>query len=248
MAVQRRITLGLVLGGALAWAASARAEPAKALPIMQVHPQHIHDAAVAEVLRFYAPLGNPIDTAGWRVSIEDFEWQDAVYRIDLAVDAYPTLVPWNSAYVMAHRIWMTASGRAIQSEPIYDRPNLPEDVRTETLPASRRGFYPGNRHFAAQLDFLGTALQNAKVITVRMDRPLPGTALHYPFPRGTQDLADGRAEVEETATDYRVQMTPPADRGGTQLGDGYQLRFQVRKGTGQVTGATLILLTPPALM
>ena len=46
--------------------------------------------AVAEVLRFYAPFGNTLDASQWRVSIEDFEWQDAVYRIDVAVDERPT--------------------------------------------------------------------------------------------------------------------------------------------------------------
>lgn len=212
------------------------------------HHQTIHDAAVAEVLRFYAPFGNAIDASHWRVSIEDFEWQDAVYRIDVAVDEYPTLVPWNTAYVMAHRIWMTAAGRAIQTEPIYDRPNLAATDRADTLPANRRGFYPGNAHFAAQLKFLDTALKTAETINVAMDRPVPGMVLHYAFPQGTQNLAQGRAEVVETEGDYQIQMVPPHDTAGTQLGNASQLRFSVRKATGQIADAKLILLTPPALM
>lgn len=244
MAVLRRTALGLAM--ALVLPLAHAEAPTSALPMP--HHQTIHDAAIAEVLRFYAPLGNAIDTSHWRVSIEDFEWQDAVYRIDVAVDEFPTLVPWKSAYVMAHRIWMTAAGRAIQTEAIYDRPNLADGARTDTLPASRRGFYPGNRHFAAQLAFLHAALQKAGPLSVTLDRPLPGTVLRYQFPLGTQDLAAGRAEVVEAEIDYRIQMTPPDDLSGTRLGLGYQLRFRVHKDSGRVSDLQLMLLTPPALM
>ncbi|MDR7308360.1 hypothetical protein [Rhodoferax saidenbachensis] len=243
MTVLRRATLGLAMAVLLPVAHAQAPKPAQPM-----HHQNIHDAAVAEVLRFYAPFGNPLDTARWRVSIEDFEWQDAVYRIDVAVDEYPTLVPWKSAYVMAHRIWMTATGRVVQTEPIYDRPNLANGGRSDAVPASRRGFYPGNAQFAAQLDFLHTALKLAGTIEAPMDRPLPGTVLRFRFPLGTQDLASGRAEVVETETHYQIHMLPPQDATNTALGHGYQLHFRVHKGTGQVADPQLILVMPPALM
>lgn len=243
MAVLRRATLGLAMAVLLP---VAQAQPPR--PAQSMHPQHIHDAAVAEVLRFYAPFGNTLDASQWRVSIEDFEWQDAVYRIDVAVDEHPTLVPWKSAYVMAHRIWMTATGRVVQTEPIYDRPNLANGARADALPANRRGFYPGNVHFAAQLAFLNTALQQANTISVPLDRLQPGTVLRYQFPRGTQDLVSGHAEVVETENDYQIRMAPPEDKSSIQLGTGYQLRFRIRKDTGHVANAQLIRITPPALM
>ncbi len=212
------------------------------------HLQVIHDAAVAEVLRFYSPLGNAIDTSNWRVSIEEFEWQDAVYRIDVAVDESPTLLPWKSAYVMAHRIWMTALGRTIKTEPIYDRPNLADGERTDDLPANRRGFYPGNQHFAAQLAFLHTALIAAGTVEFEIDRPTTRMGGHYAFPLGLQELARGRAEVVETESDYRVQMAPQQIAADTALGVGNQLRFRVHKDAGKISDMQLILLTPPALM
>ncbi len=245
MTVLRRTALSFAL--ALAWPV-AHADTSKRTPSMAPHLQSIHNAALAEVLRYYAPFGNALDSSHWRVSIEDFEWQDAVYRIDVAVDEYPTLVPWKSAYVMAHRIWMTASGHAVQTEPIYDRPNLANGERVDALPASRRGFYPGNAHFATQLAFLHTALKQAGTVEVPMDRPMPGTVLRFQFPLGTQDLASGRAEVVETETHYQVQMLPPQIATGTALGKGYQLRFRVHKGSGQVADPQLILVMPPALM
>jgi hypothetical protein len=247
MAVPQRTALGLAIALALVLPLAHAQAPTPAQHPMPNH-QTIHDAAVAEVLRFYAPLGNAIDASHWRVSIEDFEWQDAVYRIDVAVDESPTLLPWKSAYVMAHRIWMTAAGRAIKTEPIYDRPNLADGERTDDLPANRRGFYPGNRHFAAQLAFLHTALIAAGTVELAIDRPAPGLSRHYTFPLGTQDLAHGRAEVMETANDYRVQMAPPQEAAGSGLGPGYQLRFRVHKNSGKISDLQLILLTPPALM
>lgn len=244
MAVLRRTALGLTMAVVLP---IARAQAHKPQTPMPPH-QTIQDAAVSEVLRFYAPLGNAIDTSHWRVSIEDFEWQDAVYRIDVAVDEYPTLVPWKSAYVMAHRIWMTATGRAVKSEPIYDRQNLADGHGADTLPAHRRGFYPGNAHFAAELAAIGTALQKAPAFSVPMDRPQPGNLLRYQFPQGTAHLAAGRADVVEAESDFQVLMTPPDDASGLQVGMGYQLRFRLRKGSGEISEARLIRLTPPALM
>lgn len=245
MNLRRRTTLGLAIAIAVALPAAC-AQASK--PTKPMSHQTIHDAAVAEVQRFYAPFGSTLDASRWRVSIEDFKWQDAVYRIDVAVDEYPTFVPWKSAYVMAHRIWMTAAGRAVHTEPIYDRPNLANGQRADALPAGRRGFYPGNAHFAAELAFLHTALQKAEAIAAPLDKHQPGTVLRYQFPQGTQDLASGRAEVVESESDYRISMTPPADLGGTQLGNDFQLRFRVHKGSGQLADAQLILLTPPALM
>ncbi len=244
MTVQRRTALGLAMAVVLP---VARAQAHQTPKPMSYH-QTIHDAAVAEVLRFYAPLGNAIDPSHWRVSIEDFAWQDAVYRIDVAVDEYPTLVPWQSAYVMAHRIWMTATGRAVQTEPIYDRQNLADGYSAATLPAHRRGFYPGNTHFAAELAAIHSALQKAPAISVPLDWPQPGNVLRYPFPQGSAHLAAGRADVVESEHDFQVQMSPPEDASGIQLGNGYQLRFRIRKGSGEISGARLVRLTPPALM
>ena len=230
--------LGLAMGVGLPVAHAQAPKPTTPMPA----PQTIHDAAIAEVLRFYVSFGNTIETSHWRVSIEDFEWQDAVYRIDVAVDEYPTLVPWKSAYVMAHRIWMTAAGRPVKSEPIYDRPNLAEGAQADSLPAHLRGFYPGSAHFATQLAFVNTALQNAEAVTVTMEGAHPGIVANYPFPKGIQDLASTRAEVLETESGYQIRTRPPGNKSGPQL------RFHIHKDSGKISGARLMLLTPPALM
>ena len=241
MTLRRRTALGLAMASVVQAAHTQDTHGMTSL-------KPIHDAAIAEVQRFYAPFGNRLDASHWRVSIEDFVWQDAVYRIDVAVDEYPTLVPWRSAYVMAHRIWMTANGRAVQTEPIYDRVNLAIDEKSDELPANRRGFYPGNVHFAAELAFLNTALQHATAVMVPLDRLQPGIVLRFQFPQGTQDLASGHAEVIETNGSFKISMTPPTEMGGSRLGNGYQLRFSVEKISGNIVDPQLVLITPPSLM
>jgi hypothetical protein len=99
----------------------------------------------AEVVRFYAetnPGGRPIAIARAPVQLEAFEWGGGSFRIDVRAPE-PAILPPDTCYVMAHRLWMRRSGEVVRSEPVWRASKLGEGAREEALPATSRGFYPG---------------------------------------------------------------------------------------------------------
>jgi hypothetical protein len=145
----------------------------------------VRPRAIELTLAFYAP--NRIDATTLVANAEPFQWQSAVYRIDVVCSEQPVFVPYPSDFARAHRIWMSATGGEVRAESIYTTPNFDGT----SAPADRRGLYPGHAAFTAQLDAIGAVLSRARTVAAE--------GLRIAVGNGIADLARYRAGITETA-------------------------------------------------
>jgi hypothetical protein len=243
--MQRRNVLAYAAGAL----ASTAALPLRSQAQTNMTPKHspIQIAALAEVRRFYTPFHSTPDETALRVSVEDFEWNGAVYRIDVAVDEHPIFLPWNSDYAMAHRLWMTADGGTVKSETIYTRPNRDAAVARDSLLPERLGFYPGSRSFSVPLRWIAHALEQAGPLTFAPPQAPSEAAVHLHFAQAWQALVDYAADITERPDRYRLTLAAVALPERTHR-DINTLTLDIDKATGHVSNTQFHRNLPAALM
>jgi hypothetical protein len=243
--MQRRRVLAYAAGAVV----SAAALPLRSHAQTTMTPNHspIQIAALAEVRRFYAPFHSAPDETALRVTVEDFEWNGAVYRIDVAVDEHPIFLPWNSDYAMAHRLWMRADGTTVRSETIYTRPNRDTTVARDSLLPERLGFYPGSHSFSAPLRWIANALEQAGPLTFAPPQAPNEAAVQLHFAQAGQALADHAAEITEQPDRYQLTLAavPLPQRTHRDINT---LTLHIDKATGRVSNTQFHRNLPPALM
>jgi hypothetical protein len=243
--MQRRRVLAYAAGAA----ATVAAIPLRSHAQTNMTSAHspIQVAALAEVRRFYAPFHSTPTPTKVRVTVEDFEWNGAVYRIDVAVDEHPIFLPWDSDYAMAHRLWMTADGGTVKSETIYTRPNRDDAVARSSMPPERLGFYPGSHSFSTTLRWIAHALQQAGPLTFAASHAPGETAVRLQFVQAWQDLVDYAAEVTERPDRYLLTLAAVPLPARTQR-DINTLTLDINKATGHVSNTQFHFNLPAALM
>ncbi|MDZ7939230.1 MAG: hypothetical protein U5M53_13540 [Rhodoferax sp.] len=235
------------VAGVAGTAATTLTLPLQAQSAMTPALSPIQTAALAEVLRFYAPFRSTPDVSKLRVTVEDFAWNGAVYRVDVVVDEYPVFLPWNSDYAMAHRLWLAADGSPVKSETIYTRPNLETTSASAALPLERRGFYPGSRAFSVPLRFVEQALVNAGTISFARAPSPAEFRVEHGFHQGLPDVAEHMGEISERTDRYLLSMSavPLSQRSPRDVNT---MTLEIDKATGAVSNARFHLNMPPALM
>lgn len=243
--MQRRRVLAYAAGAL----ASTAALPLRSQAQTNMKPTHspIQIAALAEVRRFYASFHSAPDETALRVTVEDFEWNGAVYRIDVAVDEHPIFLPWNSDYAMAHRLWMTADGGTMKSETIYTRPNYDAAVARDSLLPERLGFYPGTHSFSTPLRWIAHALEQAGPLTFAASHAPDETAVRLKFVQAWQDLVDYAADITERPDRYLLTLAVVPLPARTQR-DINTLTLDIDKATGRVSNTQFHRNLPAALM
>ncbi len=206
--------------------------------------------ALAEYYQDQSP--NAIDLENLVAQVEEFAWENASYRIDLFFSQAPSFLPFNSDFVMAHRMWMRRSGEIIRSEPVYRAPNLNEGVTAADLPPERRGFFPGNRAFVRELHFIDHALKNARRVAQAQDAAGKMNKLMIDVSGGMMFLEEVLASIVEKRDLFTITIEWKSERAGTEnagieFGPFTIVEFSVMKSDGAVSPFVTRRYTPPAL-
>ena len=202
---------------------------------------------------FYADQSpNEIDLQNLTVQVEEFSWQNASYRLDLFFSQKPSFLPFNSDFVMAHRMWMRRSGEIIKSEPVYRSPNIAEGVSAAALPAERRGFFPGNRAFRHELEFIDGALKKAGSVPGIKGGMISAPGFTLDLKRGLKFLGECGGAIVEKEENYQVTIEWNADISGAycinaDFGPHTLLEFDIDKSSGAVSPVRTRTYVPPAL-
>ena len=202
---------------------------------------------------FYADQSpNEIDLENLTVQVEEFSWQNASYRLDLFFGQKPSFLPFNSDFVMAHRMWMRRSGEIIKSEPVYRSPNLEEGISAMSLPEERRGFFPGNRAFRKELDFIDGVLKKAGSVPGGKGGMISAPDFTLDLKHGLKFLGECGGAIVEKEKSYQVTIgwndvvcgpyCINADFGPHTL-----LEFDIDKSSGAVSTVRTRTYVPPAL-
>jgi hypothetical protein len=192
-----------------------------------------------------------IDLENLTVQIEKFAWQNASYRLDLFFNQKPSFLPFNSDFVMAHRMWMRRSGEIVKSEPVYRSSNLADGVAASTLSAERRGFFPGNRAFRRELEFIDGALKKAGSVTGRKGGRMSEPGFTLDLKHGLKLLQECGGAIVEKEESYHVTIEwnadiPRADCVNAHFGPHTLLEFDIDKSTGTVSPVRTRTYVPPA--
>ena len=154
-----------------------------------------------ERLLYYAE----IDVDKLVIQIEEFKWQNAVYRIDIFFSDEISFIPWNSNYVMAHRMWMTISGEIVKSEPIYSNSNFQSDENQTHIPKENTGFFPGLKYFEKDLLFCHKSLASAKKVFRYETESNDSPSMHLDVDGGMNDLKGYHASIIESEKLYTIR-------------------------------------------
>src|SRR5687768_4809391 len=101
-----------------------------------------------------------IDLDNIRVQVENFEWNGAIYRIDVFfLHQKPSFLPYYQNFWMAHKIWMAKSGNAVKQEPVYTSNAVHSELRDKAK-ENIMGFFPGNYYFKKDMDNIDLVLKN----------------------------------------------------------------------------------------
>lgn len=219
-------------------------------PVPDTEYPAIARRALAAYYAGRSPVG--IDLENLTVQIEKFSWQNASYRIDLFFNQKPSFLPYNSDFVMAHRMWMRRSGEIIKSEPVYRSPNFDAGASSHPLPGERRGFFPGNRAFRAELDFIDGALIRTGSIRGENSGMASSTNFSLDVGRGLKFLEECSGAIVEKKDGFVVTIERDKIVSGSALirlnfGPCTLLEFDIDKSSGAVSPVRSRTSVPPAL-
>lgn len=144
-----------------------------------------------------------IDRENLCVQVENFEWNGAIYRIDLFfLHQSPSFIPYHQNFWMTHRIWMTKNGKAVKQEPVYTSNAVHPELKSKGK-ENIIGMFPGNYFFKKEFDFIDETLRKSPVFTFKSG-PHDHFTHHVEFKAGIKDLERFEAEIIQLSNGYRI--------------------------------------------
>ncbi|MEK6899774.1 MAG: hypothetical protein AABX05_01490 [Nanoarchaeota archaeon] len=156
-----------------------------------------------------------IDLKNIRVQIEEFRWENSSYRIDLFLRQKPSFIPYHKNFWMAHRLFMTKTGKTIKHDQIYtawaNHPDRKEEKNEKVM-----GFFPGNDYFKPELNFIDKILKKQPV-KVKGDGLKRETRFMLKFKNGIEDLEKFEAEIIQCKEFYQITFEAEKYPGNEQF-------------------------------